>query len=94
VTFHSGDRLSVRVYVRNASSGSGKNSGRARLWFNDNAANSRFGATIGSPATFYLKDGFALGTAPGAGPRKSIDVQAGAKGSPFKPFGTWTLTLP
>ena len=80
--------------MRNACTGSGKNSGAARLWFNDSAANSRFDATIGSPAIYYLRDGFSLATTPGPGPKKTIDVAAGAKCSPFKPFGTWSTTIP
>jgi len=56
--FSSGDTLSLKVYVRNACTGSGKNSGRARLWFNDSAANSRFNATVGSSSTYYLLGGF------------------------------------
>jgi hypothetical protein len=92
--FQSGDMLSITVYVRNACSGSGKNSGGARLWFNDSAANSRFDATIGSPATYFLRDGFSLATTPGPGPKKTVDVAAGAKCSPYKTFGTWSTTLP
>ena len=92
-TFSPGDALSIRLFVRNACAGSGKNSGTARLWFNDSAANSRFDSTIGSPATYYLGNGFVLITAPGGGPKKTIDVAAGAKCSPFKPFGTWSITL-
>jgi len=86
--------LSVKLFVRNACSGSGKNSGTARLWFNDSAANSRFAATIGSPKTYFLRDAFALATSPGPGPKKTIDVLAGAKCSPYKTFGTWSTTLP
>ena len=80
--------------MRNACTGSGKNSGTARLWFNDSAANSRFDATLGSPHTYFLADGFALASAPGPGPKKTIDVAAGAKCSAFKSFGTWSVTLP
>jgi hypothetical protein len=94
VPFPSGSTLSVKLFVRNACTGSGKNSGTARLWFNDAAADSRVEATIGSPVTYYLRDGFALATTPGPGPKQKIDVAAGAKCSPFKSFGTWSLTLP
>jgi hypothetical protein len=93
-TFASGETLSIKLLVRNACTGSGKNSGTARLWFNDSAANSRFEATIGSPHTYSLGDGFALTSAAGPGPKKTIDVAAGAKCSAFKPFGTWSVTLP
>jgi Beta-propeller repeat len=92
VTLLPGDALSFQLYVRNACSGSGKNSGRARLWYNDATADSRFDATIGNQ-TYYLLNGFALGTAPGTGPKQTIDVAAGAKCSPYKLFGTWTGTV-
>ena len=93
-TFLSGDTVSIKLFVRNACTGSGKNSGSARLWFNDSAANSRFDATIGTPRTYFLRDAFALATTPGPGPKKTIDVAAGAKCSPYKTFGTWTTTIP
>jgi hypothetical protein len=92
-TFQSGDTVSIKLYARNACSGSGKNSGRARLWYNDSAANSRFDATIGSPKTYFLRDAFVLANTPGPGPKKTIDVAAGAKCSPYKTFGTWSTTL-
>jgi hypothetical protein len=66
------------------------------LWFNDSAANSRFDATIGTTAhTYYLLDGFVLGSAAGAGPKKTIDVTVSRNvgGNPFKPFGTWSTTF-
>jgi hypothetical protein len=58
------------------------------LWFDDSAANSRLAATIGSPATYFFLDAFALATSPGPGPKKTIDVAAGAKCSPYKTFAT------
>jgi hypothetical protein len=86
--------LKVKLYVRNACVGSGHNSGIARLWYNDSAANSRFDATVdANNSDYYLLDGFLLSTSPGPGPKKTIDVQSGAKCSPFKPFGTWSITL-
>ncbi len=88
-----GDEISLTLYVRNAAVGSGKNSGLARLWYNDEQAKSRFDATVagvGDPT--YQLDGFALGETAGLGLRKTIDVPAGAKGSPFKVLGTWTRT--
>jgi hypothetical protein len=89
-----GDTLSIKLLVRNACAGSGKNSGRARLWFNDAAANSRFDTTLdGTTSDWYLRDLFALAPTPGPGPKKTIDVQSGAKCSVYKPFGTWTTTL-
>jgi len=89
-----GDTISIKLLVRNACSGSGHNSGTARLWFNDSQANSRFDATADdSESDLYLLDGSALGTSAGPGPKKAIDVSAGAKCSAFKPFGTWTATI-
>lgn len=93
-TFAPGDTLSIKLLVRNACTASGKNSGSARLWLNDSAANSRFDATIGDPAAYYIRDGFTLATTPGPGPRKTLDVAAGSKCSPFKAFGSWSVTLP
>jgi uncharacterized delta-60 repeat protein len=89
-----GSQLSLKLSVRNACSGSRHNSGVARLWFNDSVANSRFGATIGATTSdYFLRDGFLLAPTAGPGPKKTVDVQAGAKCSPFKPFGTWSITL-
>jgi hypothetical protein len=88
-----GDTLSIKLLVRNACSGSGKNSGTARLWFNDSQANSRFDATVDdSNSDLYLLDGSTLGTSAGPGPKKTIDVAAGGKCSAWKTFGTWTIT--
>jgi hypothetical protein len=92
VDFPPGSSVSIKLYVRNACAGSGKNSGSARLWYNDTAANSQFGATLGAPSNYYLRDGFALSNSPGPGPKTTIDVAAGAKCSPFKTFGTWSGT--
>jgi uncharacterized repeat protein (TIGR01451 family) len=87
--------LSLRLSVRVAAN-SGHVSGTARLWFNDSAANSRFSGTVGGSAfTYYLRDGFVLAATPGPGPKKTVDVTVNRNqnGNPFKPFGTWTLTL-
>lgn len=92
VEFPSGSQLKLVLYVRNACTGSGHNSGTARLWYNDSVANSRFGATINATDnTYYALDGFNLGTSAGS-TKKTIDVAAGAKCSAFKPFGTWSIT--
>ncbi|MET0852862.1 MAG: hypothetical protein ABW020_17120 [Candidatus Rokuibacteriota bacterium] len=40
--------------MRNACTGSGKNSGTARLWYDDSAADSQFVTTIGTPAAYDL----------------------------------------
>jgi hypothetical protein len=93
VDFPTGSVLKMEVYVRNACTGSGHNSGTARLWYNDSAANSQFGATIvPNSNTYFLLNSFLLGTSAGAGPKKTVDIAAGAKCSAFKPFGTWTIT--
>ncbi len=92
VDFPQGSQLKIKLSVRNACSGSLLPFGTARLWFNDGQANSRFGATIASGSSdYFLRDAFVLATTVGAGPKKTIDVQAGAMCSPFKPFGTWTV---
>jgi len=94
--------LSIVVSVRNACSGSGKNSGTARFWYNGQAidtgasrdAGSRFDATIGtSTENYFLRAGSALSTTAGSS-KTSVDVSAGAKCSAFKPFGSWIMTLP
>jgi hypothetical protein len=90
-----GDTLSIRLSVRVAAN-SGHVSGTARLWFNDSAANSRFGATIeGVTSDYFLLSGSALGTAAGPGPKITIDVLVNRNqgGNPWKPFGTWSQTL-
>jgi hypothetical protein len=89
-----GDTLSIKVSVRAGSTG--KSSGTARLWYNDPQANSRFGATIaGTANTYYLLNGFVLGTSPGpVGQRLNIDVTVNRSGgNPWKAFGTWSKTF-
>src|SRR5207245_11207893 len=72
--FRTGDILSIKLSVRVAAS-SGHNSGTARLWFNDNAANSHFDATIGHVGrSYFLRTSFNLTTSAGNGRRISIDV--------------------
>lgn len=92
----SGDTLSIRLSVRIAVGVSGHRSGTARLRFNDAAANSRFGATIGSVTSdYFLLNGFTLCATPGPGPNETIDVfvDRAVGGNPFKPFGTWSKTF-
>jgi hypothetical protein len=94
VVFCTGDVLSIRLSVRAATNG--HRSGTARLWFNDAAANSNFDATVnGGTAIYHLLDGFLLGTSPGPGPKKTIDVFVDrlVNGNAFKPFGTWNFTF-
>lgn len=95
VSLCSGDTLGIRLSVRVASS-SAHVSGTARLWFNDSAATSRFGATVGGVMSdYFLLDNFVLNTASGAGPKRTIDVTVNRNvgGNSFKPFGTWTKTF-
>ncbi|HZE86734.1 MAG TPA: hypothetical protein VE090_00870 [Methylomirabilota bacterium] len=40
---------------------------------------------------YFLRNNFFLATTIGTEPKKTIDIQSGAKCSPFKPFGTWTV---
>lgn len=53
--FQPGDQVSVKLLVRNSCLASPQNSGAARLWYNDAAANSRFDEP-GAP-TLYLVRG-------------------------------------
>ena len=92
VSFPDGSTLSIKVYVRNTCFGGTHNSGVARLWYNDSAANSFFGVQIDSVASnYYLLDNFLLSTLVGSGPKKYIDVQSGSPCSAWKSFGTWSL---
>jgi len=91
-----GDTLSIRLSVRVGATG--HRSGTARLWFNDAPAKKKsgFDVTIGGTTTsFYLLDGYELGTRPGPGPKKTIDVfvDRAAGENPWKPFGTWSRTF-
>jgi hypothetical protein len=93
VDFPQGSTLNTKLYVRNACQGPTHNSGTARLWYDDVAANSRFDATIGENSNdYYLRNNFLLSTQVGTGPKQKIDIQAGSPCSPFKIFGTWSLT--
>jgi uncharacterized repeat protein (TIGR03803 family) len=101
VNLSSGDTLSLRLSVRVAATG--HQSGTARLWFNDDAANSRLGVEIdGTPESYYLvgtssPSSFALSPgAPGEGPKRKVDVSVNraVDGNPFEPFGTWTVVIP
>ncbi len=93
VDFPTGSTMSIKIYVRNACSGSTHNSGTARLWYNDSFANSQFDATIGVNASpYYLYANSLIGIIPGPGPKQTIDMAAGSKCSSFKSFGTWSLT--
>src|SRR5262245_3446313 len=79
VDFPSGSTLSIKLYVRNTCSGNTHNSGTARLWYNDSAANSHLDATIDSTTSdYFLRDGGALATSPGPGRKKTIDIAAAA----------------
>jgi hypothetical protein len=98
----SGDSLQIKLEARNACSGSTKNTGRARLWYNGQPidsgatrdAGSRFDATIGGSNTnYYLRTGSALSTTAGSA-KTTQDVLVGAKCGPFVSFGTWSITLP
>jgi hypothetical protein len=90
--------FALQLSVRRTCFGGGHNAGTPRLWFNDSQANSRFGALIDETASdFFLRDAFALAPNTGTGPKKTIDVTVDSKTAcperPFKPFGTWSMTL-
>jgi len=98
----SGDALSIEVLVRNACSGSGKNSGTARLWFNGayvdtgatrDAASRLQPVTGGASSVYFLGTPAALRAVAGSA-RTSIDKMVGAKCGPYQSFGTWSVTLP
>jgi hypothetical protein len=94
VSFGMADTLSIKLYARNACTGSGKSSGTARLWFNDAAANSRFDATLAERSRdYFLRSGFALSITLGAS-KQSVDATVGAKCGSFVPFGTWSIVAP
>lgn len=96
VSISPGDTLSIRLSARIAVDVTGHRSGTARLWFNDDAANSRVSASSdGVAGTYFLLDGFALSADVGTGPRKAVDVfvDRAVGGNPFKPFGTWSKTF-
>jgi hypothetical protein len=102
VPVSSGQVLSIQVLVRNACSGSGGSSGKAKLWYNGQPidsgpaadAGSRFDATIGgSSRDYFLRNGFLLSTA-AASSRTSIEAPVGARCGAFQPFGTWSISLP
>jgi N-acetylneuraminic acid mutarotase len=89
----SGSVLNIKVYARNACSGSLLNSGTATLFYNASSVDSKFGATINSTVfTYHLLDGFVLGSSSGSS-QKSISVAAGTRCSAYKLFGTWSTTL-
>lgn len=89
-----GETLRFRLSVRIAAS-SGHRSGTARLWFNDTAANTRFGVTIGGSTRSYYLTGLLLSTVSGSGPKSTSDVlvDRALGGNPFKSFGTWNVTF-
>ncbi len=94
-TFAGGDNLAFRLSVRVAAN-SNHVSGTARLWFNDAAANSSFGATVNEVINaYYLRSGSALAVTTGTGPKNTIDVTVNRNqnGNPFKPFATWIVTF-
>jgi hypothetical protein len=95
----SGDPISVEVSARISCVGTSHNSGTARLWFNDGAANSRVDEP-GSPTLFLVMPGATLNLSAlaGGGPKKTRDVFVGARdlscNGPFTSFGTWTGSVP
>jgi hypothetical protein len=102
ITVVPGDTLGLDLSVRTACVGSRHVSGTARLWFNGRAvdtgaardAGSRVGVTIGGVARpYFMRTGDALDTTAGSA-RAFVTMSAGRTCSPFKSFGSWTVTLP
>ena len=86
-TICSGESLSIKLSAKVTATG-GHNTGTIRLWYNDGQATTRFDANIGgTDVNLYLLDGFVLGTSPGAGPKKTIDVLLNR--TTWKTLGTW-----
>lgn len=91
-----GDTLGLRISVRIAAESEVRN-GTAWLLFNDDVMNSGINVKIaGVDHTYYLVDGFALSESPSLGPKKTIAVSVDREKNEnaFKPFGTWSITLP
>jgi hypothetical protein len=101
--FTTGDTMSLEVFVRNSCVGTSHNSGIARLWFNDGAANSRVSepkSPTESTTLYLVMPSATLELKPvaGSGPKKTKDVFVGARdlscNGPWTSFGTWTGTVP
>jgi hypothetical protein len=89
-----GATLGVKLSARNACSNSLRNNGTVRLWYGNMQFDSQFGATIDTAQqAYYLHNGAALATSPGSGTGQQGIIQAGARCSNFKTFGTWATTL-
>jgi hypothetical protein len=99
-------QLTLRASVRRTCFGGGHASGTLRLWYNGQPvdsgskrdAGSRFNATIdGATSDYFLRGGSALSNTAGSS-KLSIDVPIDSKvacpARLFKPFGTWSITLP
>jgi hypothetical protein len=89
--FQVGDNVSIKLFARNSCLGSPQNSGTARLWYNDTAANSRFDEP-GAPTLYLVRgdddgeqewedhgdNGSDLSKNPGNGPKKKKNVKVHA----------------
>ena len=106
VTLAPGDGLVLRLSARRTCSGAGHASGPVRLWYDGKAvdtgatrdAASRLHATIdGTPVTYYLRAGGALGTTAGTS-RTFVDQLVTSRiacpNRPFTPFGVWATGRP
>jgi hypothetical protein len=110
VAFQHGDKISFKLFVRNSCVGSNKNSGSARLWYNDDAANSRVDEP-GAPTLYLVRgdddgeddrehdeDGGDLSKNAGNGPKKKKNVHVNAPvpscDGPYKSFGKWSGLVP
>lgn len=102
VSFFGGDTLSIKLSMRITCTGGTHASGRARFYYYENISgalfSSFFDATFyGVTSSYFLRDGFGLGTTPDFSP-KTIDLALDSKKPcptrPYKPLGTWSITLP
>jgi hypothetical protein len=98
VSFFGGDTLSIKLSMRITCTGGTHASGRARFYYTGQGLGSHFDATFyGVTSSYFLRDGFGLGTTPDFTP-KTIDLALDSKKPcptrPYTPLGTWSITLP
>lgn len=93
ITDVDGSVLQLKTFVRNACKKSLRNSGSAKMWFNDKEENSQFGVVINKKKSdYFLRDNFILSQTQGSS-LKTITVSTADKCGVFKPFGTWRVRL-
>jgi hypothetical protein len=93
ITDVDGSVLQLKTFVRNACKKSLRNSGSAKIWFNDKEEDSQFGVVINKKKSdYFLRDNFILSQTQGSS-LKTITVSTEDKCGIFKPFGTWRVRL-